>query len=47
MLEDKYPQRKFTKMETTVQAPKDGIIKDIYVHAGSALSTGDLLIKFE
>ncbi|MER1956699.1 MAG: pyruvate carboxylase [Solibacillus sp.] len=35
------------KMETTVQAPKDGIIKEIYVQAGSALSTGDLLIEFE
>lgn len=34
-------------METTVQAPKDGIMKEIYVQAGSALSTGALLIKFE
>ena len=35
------------KMETTVQAPKDGIIKEIYASAGDAISTGDLLIEFE
>ncbi|MEK5230985.1 pyruvate carboxylase [Lysinibacillus sp. FSL K6-0232] len=35
------------KMETTVQAPKDGIIKEVYVAAGDAISTGDLLIEME
>nr|WP_106783991.1 pyruvate carboxylase [Lysinibacillus timonensis] len=35
------------KMETTVQAPKDGIVKEVYVQAGDAISTGDLLIEFE
>ncbi|WP_010286613.1 pyruvate carboxylase [Kurthia massiliensis] len=35
------------KMETTVQAPKDGVIKDIHVAAGDAISTGDLLIEME
>lgn len=35
------------KMETTVQAPKDGIVKDIYAKAGDAISTGDLLIELE
>ncbi|HWK24667.1 MAG TPA: pyruvate carboxylase [Ureibacillus sp.] len=35
------------KMETTVQAPKDGIVKDIYVVAGDAISTGDLLIELD
>lgn len=35
------------KMETTVQAPKDGVIKEVYVTAGDAISTGDLLIEFE
>lgn len=33
------------KMETTVQAPKDGIVKEVYVTAGDAISTGDLLIE--
>ncbi|MER1985480.1 MAG: pyruvate carboxylase [Solibacillus sp.] len=35
------------KMETTVQATKDGIVKDIYVAAGDAISTGDLLIELQ
>ncbi|WP_397537395.1 pyruvate carboxylase [Rummeliibacillus pycnus] len=35
------------KMETTVQAPKDGVIKNIFVEAGDAISTGDLLIEME
>ncbi|HWK21989.1 MAG TPA: biotin/lipoyl-containing protein, partial [Ureibacillus sp.] len=35
------------KMETTVQAPRDGIISDIYVVEGDSISTGDLLIEFE
>jgi len=35
------------KMETTVQAPKDGVVKEIYVAAGEAISTGDLLITLE
>ena len=28
------------KMETTVQAPKDGIVKEVYASAGDAISTG-------
>lgn len=35
------------KMETTVQAPFDGIIKEIYVTASEGISTGDLLIEME
>lgn len=35
------------KMETTVQASKDGIVKDIHVIEGAAISTGDLLIELE
>ncbi len=35
------------KMETTVQAPKDGIVKEVHVFAGDAISTGDLLIELE
>ena len=33
------------KMETTVQASKDGIVKEVYASAGDAISTGDLLIE--
>ncbi|KYD29719.1 MULTISPECIES: pyruvate carboxylase [Anoxybacillaceae] len=33
------------KMETTVQAPFAGIIKDIYVKNGDAIQAGDLLIE--
>lgn len=33
------------KMETTVQAPFTGIIKDIHVSNGEAILTGDLLIE--
>lgn len=35
------------KMETTVQAPKDGIVKEVYVLTGNAISTGDLLVELE
>lgn len=35
------------KMETTIQAPRDGIIKAVYVSNGDGLSVGDLLIEFE
>lgn len=35
------------KMETTVQAPFDGVIKDIYVNNNEAIHVGDLLIEFE
>lgn len=35
------------KMETTVQAPFDGKIKDIYVKNNEAIHVGDLLIEFE
>ncbi|NHC16831.1 pyruvate carboxylase [Bacillus sp. MM2020_4] len=33
------------KMETTVQAPFSGIVKDIYVKSGDAILTGDLLLE--
>ena len=35
------------KMETTVQAPCDGVVKEIYAKPGDAISTGDLLIELE
>ncbi len=35
------------KMETTVQAPFDGVIKDVYVQNGEAITTGDLLIEIQ
>jgi pyruvate carboxylase len=35
------------KMETTVQAPFSGIIKDIYVKGGDSIQTGDLLLELE
>ncbi|MCZ2258910.1 pyruvate carboxylase [Sporosarcina sp. G11-34] len=35
------------KMETTIQAPFDGIVKEIYVSEGESISTGDLLIELE
>ncbi|WP_039871653.1 pyruvate carboxylase [Halobacillus sp. BAB-2008] len=35
------------KMETTVQAPFDGKIKDVYVSNNDAIHVGDLLIEFE
>ncbi|AXH98587.1 pyruvate carboxylase [Sporosarcina sp. PTS2304] len=35
------------KMETTIQAPFDGVIKEIFVGAGDSISTGDLLIELE
>jgi pyruvate carboxylase len=35
------------KMETTIQAPFDGVVKDIYVSAGDSIATGDLLIEIE
>lgn len=35
------------KMETTVQAPFDGKIKDIFVKNSEAIHVGDLLIEFE
>ncbi|WP_188454518.1 pyruvate carboxylase [Virgibacillus oceani] len=35
------------KMETTVQAPFSGVIKEIYVKNGDALAVNDLLIEFE
>ncbi|MGG1678853.1 pyruvate carboxylase [Neobacillus sp. NRS-1170] len=33
------------KMETTVQAPFTGVLKDIYVVNGDAIQTGDLLLE--
>ena len=33
------------KMETTVQAPFSGIVKDLFVLNGDAIQTGDLLIE--
>ncbi|ALX47353.1 pyruvate carboxylase [Lentibacillus amyloliquefaciens] len=35
------------KMETTVQAPFSGVIKDIYVKDGDTIAVDDLLIEFE
>ncbi|MGB2991088.1 MAG: pyruvate carboxylase [Paenisporosarcina sp.] len=35
------------KMETTVQAPYNGVVKEIHVVAGTAIATGDLLIEME
>ena len=35
------------KMETTVQAPFNGVIKEIHVVAGEGIATGDLLIEIE
>ena len=35
------------KMETTVQAPFEGVIKDIHVKNSEAITVGDLLIEFE
>lgn len=35
------------KMETTVQAPFDGKVKDIYVSGGEAIQSGDLLLEVE
>ena len=35
------------KMETTIQAPKAGVIKAIHVEVGDAISVGDLLIEYE
>ncbi len=35
------------KMETTVQAPYDGIVKEIHVGAGEGIQTGDLLIEMD
>ncbi|SDI37683.1 pyruvate carboxylase [Alteribacillus bidgolensis] len=35
------------KMETTVQAPVNGIIKEIYVSGGETIETGDLLLEIE
>ena len=35
------------KMETTIQAPFDGIVKEIYVSAGESIATGDLLVELE
>lgn len=35
------------KMETTIQAPCNAVIKDIYVKTGDIIETNDLLIEFE
>lgn len=35
------------KMETTVQAPFSGIVKDIHVKSGDSIQTGDLLLELE
>lgn len=35
------------KMETTIQAPRDGVVKEIYVASGDSISTGDLLIELQ
>lgn len=35
------------KMETTIQAPYDGVIKELYISNGDGIQTGDLLIELE
>ena len=35
------------KMETTIQAPFDGVVKKIHVTAGDSIAPGDLLIEME
>lgn len=35
------------KMETTVQAPFSGVVKDIHVANGEAIQTGDLLLELD
>lgn len=35
------------KMETSVQAPVDAVVKHIHVTTGTAIQTGDLLVEFE
>ncbi|MFD2628260.1 pyruvate carboxylase [Oceanobacillus kapialis] len=35
------------KMETTVQAPFDGVVKKVYVASGDPIAVDDLLIEFE
>ncbi|GAK07384.1 LOW QUALITY PROTEIN: pyruvate carboxyl transferase [Geomicrobium sp. JCM 19038] len=35
------------KMETTVQAPKDGRIKSVHISNNEAIEAGDLLLEFE
>ncbi|WP_373895902.1 pyruvate carboxylase [Virgibacillus sp. CBA3643] len=35
------------KMETTIQAPYEGVIKDIHVENGESIAVDDLLIEFE
>ncbi|MDT8859688.1 pyruvate carboxylase [Alkalihalobacillus sp. MEB130] len=35
------------KMETTVQAPFDGVVKDVHVSNGEGIQTGDLLLELE
>lgn len=35
------------KMETTVQSPFTGVVKDLFITSGEQISTGDLLIELE
>jgi pyruvate carboxylase len=35
------------KMETTIQAPSDGIVRDTYLLNGEAIQPGDLLIELQ
>jgi pyruvate carboxylase len=35
------------KMETTVQAPYSGVIKEIHVKNEDAIQTGDLLLELD
>ncbi|MFB4165983.1 biotin/lipoyl-containing protein, partial [Alteribacillus sp. JSM 102045] len=35
------------KMETTVQAPINGLIKEVYVSGGETIETGDLLLEIQ
>ncbi len=35
------------KMETTIQAPYDGVVKAVHVEAGDTIAPGDLLVELE
>lgn len=35
------------KMEMSIQAPFNGVVKDVYVKTGNSIETGDLLIELE
>ena len=35
------------KMETTITAPRDGVVKKIHLHAGELVEQGDLVVELE